>query len=73
MDSRTWFKHQPCFASVITFMTISASELDVIELGVRAAVAYCQQVADQIKDQMSDHVRILHPVEYPQKKPEIPA
>lgn len=73
MDYRTWFRHEPCFASAITFMTISVSELDVFELGVRASVAYCQQVADQINDQMRNHVRLLHPVEYPQKKPEIPA
>lgn len=73
MDHRSWFKHEPLFASAITFITISPSELDVVELGVRPSVAFCQYVADQINDQMSNHVRILHPVEYPRNKPEIPA
>lgn len=64
MDGRTWFGREPEFASVIRITFISASELDLIELGPRASVAYCQAFADRITAATPHHVRMLHPVEW---------
>ena len=62
MDGRTW-SDGPEFATFVAFTVIAASELDLIEIGRRAAVAYCQDVADWVKDSTPTHARYLHPVE----------
>lgn len=64
MDGRTWFKGQPEFVPIIKWVTLSASELDLLELGPRPSVAYCKQLADSIYEETPRHARMLHPVEW---------
>lgn len=64
MDGRSWSGHKPDFTTVIAMLVIAASELDLIELGPRPSVAYCQQQADRLDAEASRYARLLHPVEW---------
>lgn len=62
-DSRRWHKKESEFALAACLVIISPSELDVMELGLRAAVAYCKQVAREWEQEWNRDVRVLHPAE----------
>ena len=64
-DGRRWSSGLAEFATSIQMVVVHPSEIDVMELGVRAAVAYCDEWAKARDDWMYREMRMLHPLEYP--------
>lgn len=64
-DGRRWAFGNHEFASACWLMVITPSEVDVIELGQRTAVAYCDEFAQKVQEGATREARLLHPVEYP--------
>jgi hypothetical protein len=60
-DHRRWFGHDPEFASVIGMGFVFPSELDLLELGHHAAMAICQEAAEQIETGIPWYYRVKDP------------
>lgn len=63
-DGRRWSFGEPEFSSAIAMMTVTPSELDVMELGMRAARSYAEAWTDDVQRRAIRECRMLHPVEW---------
>lgn len=67
-DPRRWTNKQPEFASAVLICWIVISELDLLEVGVRVAVAHAKQIADDWQQETCQTYRVLHPADISRKK-----
>lgn len=64
-DGRRWSFGRHEFSTAIWMMTVMPAEIDVLELGCRPAVAYCEEFTEKVQRDAIRSGRLLHPVEYP--------
>lgn len=69
-DGRRWSFGRHEFSTFITVMgVVIPSELDLVELGVRPAMAFTEQVANSVRHWYGDQFRVLHPAEHSSDSP----
>lgn len=63
-DGRRWsWPGGPEFATFIEIVRVEPSELDVVEIGMRAAVRYADEIVDRLQAQAYQAYTVLHPCE----------
>lgn len=63
LDGRRWTNKEPEFATACLIAWIEVSELDVLEVGLRVAVAHAKDVAAQWERETCRTYRVLHPAD----------
>lgn len=68
LDARRWTNKQPEFATACLICWIEISELDLLEVGLRVAVAHANRIAEDWERDTCQTYRVLHPADISRRK-----
>lgn len=63
LDARRWTNSQPEFAVAALIAYIEISELDLMEVGQRVAVAHANEIAEDWQRETCRTYRVVHPAD----------